>query len=385
MDLKKFTTESPGRLQPIDQPQGRSAFVPHPLPANCQFPSKLWPLLLEAMAKVSLLEGIGRTLPNSGLLLSPIESREAIQSSRIEGTYATPRELFLFELDPREPKPGENQVHDWLEVYNYRRALEYGTKSELPLSLRLIREIHRILMTAPRSKDKTPGVFRTIQVAIGSDLKFVPPPPLELPQCLHEFEQFLHAESGFQALVKCYLCHYQFETIHPFADGNGRVGRLLLAIMLQRECGLSKPWLYLSDYFERHRQQYCDLLFAVSASGAWHEWIEFCLLATRDHAEATIARCDKLRLLREEFSQRLQSHGGHIRLQRIVESLFHSPYVQVTEVRDRLNISYPTAKSDIERLCEAGILSVLADQTPLTYYSPEIYAAAYEDIEEASE
>jgi Fic family protein len=154
-----------------------------------------------------------------------------------------------------------------------------------------------------------------------------------------------------------------------------------MAIMMQQRCGLTKPWLFLSEYFERHRDEYCDLLFNVSANGSWGEWIEFCLMATIAQANATVERCDRLRALRETFAQRLREVGGHVRLNQIVESLFVSPFVRVTDVRDALSITYPTAKSDVKRLVDAGILAQLENAVPATYFSPEVFAIAYEGID----
>lgn len=169
--------------------------------------------------------------------------REAIRSSRLEGTYASPRELLLFELEPRESKSDRDPVNDHREVFNYRRALLQGTESELPLSLRLLRELHDILLTGVRGKEKSPGEFRRIPVGIGSEGRFIPPPADAIANCLDDLEKYFHREQAeIDGLVDCFLCHYQFETIHPFIDGNGRVGRLLLAIMMQQRLGMSKPW-----------------------------------------------------------------------------------------------------------------------------------------------
>lgn len=378
MDITKFTSDSPGRIVPIQRDWGADAFVPDPLPANCVFPSRLWPLLSDTKVQIALLEGIGRTLPNPGVLLKPLTHRESIQSSRIEGTYTSPKELLLQD----EPPPTETRKQDWLEVYNYERALDYSLKSELPLSLRLLRDMHRILMTGVRGQEKTPGEFRNLQVIIGRNRRFIPPPPELVPQCLHDFELYLNTENtSFDPLIKCFLSHYQFESIHPFSDGNGRVGRLLLAVMLQRECRLTKPWLYLSDYFEQHRDDYCDLMFAVSARGNWETWMEFCLLAAKTQAEQTILRCERLQKVREDFIQRLKNAGGKLKLHTIVEYLFHSPFVRVTDIRDNLKINYKTAKSDLQRLCGIGILTEMEGESQMTFYCPEIYAVAYEDLD----
>jgi Fic family protein len=181
----------------------------------------------------------------------------------------------------------------------------------LPLSLRLIRELHKILLTGVRGREKAPGAFRRVQVAIGATRQFVPSPRDRLMPCLDALEKYLHVKhSSYDPLVDCFLVHYQFLTIHPFMDGNGRVGRLLLALMLHRCCGLSKPWLYLSEYCDKHRDEYMERLFKVSTESAWDEWIEFCLRGARTQAEETIVRCQRLLKIREDFMDRIENVGG---------------------------------------------------------------------------
>jgi Fic family protein len=379
MDVSRFSSDSPGDVISIGH--GEHAFIPQPLLPNWTFPAELWPLLAEAKQQIGILEGIGRNLPNPAILLRPLEDREAIRSSSLEGTYATPRELLLFELDPKEASSARDPENDHLEVFNYRKALLHGVTSELPLSLRLLRDLHRILMTGVRGKDKTPGEFRKQQVAIGSSRRFVPPPPERLMDCLDPLEKSFHDETAaFDPLVQCFLMHYQFETIHPFNDGNGRVGRLLLAIMLQQKCQLTKPWLYLSEFYERYRDEYVQNLFNVSADGDWNSWIEFCLRGTVTQAQETITRCERLLAIRELFTQRVAEVGGSIRLSQIVDDIFYSPFVRVAALARRLGVTYPTAKADLERLVQAGILHELPLVSPKTYYAPEVYAVAYEEL-----
>jgi Fic family protein len=250
------------------------------------------------------------------------------------------------------------------------------------LSLRLIRELHATLMTGVRGKDRSPGAFRQGQVAIGVSHRFVPPPPQRLDECLDAFEKYLHVEQArYDPLVNCLLIHYQFETIHPFNDGNGRIGRLLLALMIQRCCRLSKPWLYLSEYYEEHRDEYAQCLFNVSAKADWETWIEFSLLGTVTQARDTIQRCERLLQTREAFMQKLREVGGSVRLHQIVEDVFHSPFVRVADLSRRLNVSYPTAKSDIERLVQAGILAELDNVTPKTFYAPAVFNVSYDQTD----
>jgi Fic family protein len=381
MDKALFDKSSPGRLVQIAA--NEVAFVPNALPPTWSFPSELWPLLAEAKQHIGELEGIGSVLPNPAILLRPLEDRESLQSSRLEGTYATPQELLLFELEPKEAASPTDRTNDYLEVFNYRRALHHGTSSPLPLSLRLVRELHEILLTGVRGRDKTPGEFRKVQVAIGATRRFVPPPPDLLFDCLSPLETAFHLDlmpHCLDPLVYSFLVHYQFETIHPFIDGNGRVGRLLLSIMLQQKCGLTKPWLHMSEFFEKHRDEYIAKLFSVSTAGTWTEWIHFCLVGVLSHTKETLLRCRRLLAAREDYMKRLAEAGGSIRLSQIVDLIFHSPFVRIPDLANRLNVTYPTAKSDVTRLVQVGILKELPIQPTKTFYAPEVFDVAYGEL-----
>ncbi len=384
MDPKLFVKSASGSMVPIprDPVTGNEhAFIPWPLPPEWEFSNRLWPLLADAKHQLGILEGLGRTLPNPTILLRPLEDRDAIKSSRLEGTYVTATELLVFEMQPRESKSEDDPTNPQREVLNYRRALQQGAASKLPLSLRLIRDLHHTLMSGVRGKDRTPGEFRRTQVAIGTDHRFVPPPPENLLEYLDPLEKYFHVKkSRYDPLVDCFLIHYQFETIHPFSDGNGRVGRLLLAIMLKQLCGLSKPWLYMSEYFEQRRDEYIQRLFNVSALGDWEGWIEFCLVGTAIQARDAIERCDRLRRIKETFMNKLPEIRGSTRLQQIVEDLFQSPFVRVADLKKKLEVTYPTAKADIGRLVSAGILRELKNISPKTYYAPKVFNVAYERL-----
>ena len=383
MDTKLFTNESPGDLVPMQTQWGQDhAFIPRPLPPNWEFPVNLWPLLAAAKSQVSLLEGVGRGLPNPALLLSPMSGREALQSSALEGTFSTAEELLLFELNPKQPQSEDDPVNDRLEVANYRKALEHGTKSDLPLTIRLLKEMHQILLAGVRGRNKDPGALRRKQVGIGAGGRFIPPPHNYVEDCLGDLEKFIHDKSSeYDPLVVCFLVHYQFETIHPFNDGNGRIGRLLLAMMIQQLSGLSKPWMYMSGFFNRYRDDYVQHLFNISTKGNWASWIEFCLQGTVEQAKDTIARCERLRALKEEYMQRLQDISGATRLIQIVEDIFDTPFVRVTDLPSRIGVSDPTARSDAERLVAAGILKVLPNSRPKVYYASEVFNIAYENLD----
>lgn len=380
MDRSLFSNPTTGRL--VDLPDGDSAFVPAPLPPPWEFPADLWPLLAEVKQELGLLEGIGRTLPTPNLLLRPLADREALQSSTIEGTYATPRELLLFEADPGDAESDSDERNEWREVSNYRRALHQGMNSDLPLSKRLIQQFHATLMDGVRGQETSPGRFRRIQVAIGTSRRFIPPPPEMVTPCLDDLERAFHnKKSPFDPLVDCFLVHYQFEAIHPFQDGNGRVGRLLLALMLKERCGFTKPWLYMSDYFERHRSDYMTGLFEVSTIGQWRGWIEFCLRGALSQARDTIDRCSTLLEIQKDFTTKLETSRGSIRLSQIVASVFDSPFVRVADIQRRLGVQYNTAKSDLSKLVDTGILRELPDVTPKTFYAPKVYEACYSDLD----
>lgn len=332
--------------------------------------------------QAGVLEWVGRNLPNPALLLRPLGDREAILSSRIEGTYATARELLLFEVDPRTPESDADRSNDWFEVFNCRRALHLCASATMPITRHLIRELHRVLLEGARGRERHPGRFREIQVAIGTNHRFLPPPPEKLADCLEQLETFMtNSNSPTQRLVDCFLVHYQFEAIHPFEDGNGRTGRMLLVIMLQAALQFTKPWLYMSDYFERHRHEYIDRLFAVSTRGEWTGWIEFCLKGVVEQARTTHERCQRLQDLKQAYHDRLSKLRGAGRLYQIVEWLFEQPLLRITRIAERLRITYPTAARDVERLTEAGIMAEFEDVRPKTYFAPEIYDAAFGDLE----
>ena len=386
MDMRRFKTDRTGEIVRIlrDETTGNQhAFVPSPLPPDWTFPVRLWPLLADARQRMGVLEGLGRNLPNPAILLRPLEDREAIRSSQLEGTYATAKELLLFEIQPRDSRSEDDPANRTREVLNYRKALNQAADSELPLSLRLIRNLHATLLDRVRGRDRSPGEFRKIQVAIGSDHRFVPPPPQTVMQCLDQLEKYLHTEDiGYDRLVHCFLVHYQFETIHPFVDGNGRVGRVVLALMLKQCCDMSKPWLYLSEYFEKNHEEYVEKLFNISARGDWESWLEYCLRGVVEQARMTIARCERLLRIREGFTERVHAiKKGSVRLHQIVENIFQSPFLRIRDLSLQSNVTYPTAKADVRRLMEAGILQKLENTSPKTFFAPEVYNVAYEELE----
>lgn len=358
MDPSDFTAESWGRL--VQATQGYLAFVPHPLPPRIDLTWGLVRRLSEADRALSELAGVARNFPNPHLLINPFVRREAVLSSRIEGTMASLSDLFLFEAaEVREPNPP-----DVREVATYVDALEYGLArlGQLPLSLRLIREIHARLMAGVRGQERTPGEFRALQNWIGPpgasllDATFVPPPVPEMHEALDAFERFLHAEPVLPPLIRLALIHYQFEAIHPFLDGNGRVGRLLVSLLLCHERLLPQPLLYLSAFFERRRPDYYGLLLAVSRRGDWPEWIEFFLQGVAEQSRDAIRRAGLLLDLWRDYRGRFEHARSSALLLRLVDYLFEHPFLSMPTASRLLGVTYRSAELNVQKLVRAGVL-----------------------------
>jgi len=341
-------------------PQGYWAFVPNPLPPKIDYPTSLARLLADASGALGELAGVGRLLPNPHLLIAPYIRREALLSSRIEGTQATLDDLFLFEAVPSRGR----LEPDLRELINYVRAMEYGLKrlEELPISCRLVREIHKYVVEGVRGSHGTPGEFRTSQNWIGppnctlNEATFIPPPVQEMKDAMSDWEKYLHSEPGEPPLVQCGLMHYQFEAVHPFLDGNGRVGRLLITFFLCQRGNLPQPLLYLSAYFERNRQEYYDRLLRVSTVGDWHGWLEFFLRGIVTQAKDAVNWSVQLMDLHENYRQRLLVKRVPKGTYGIVDSLFVNPYVTIKGASQEWGVSYKTARSAIEKLAELDIL-----------------------------
>jgi len=369
MDTALFKNSPSGKL--IRATGGYWAFVPNPLPPRLDWDGALVSLISSADIALGTLSGLGETLPNPHLLIYPFIRREAVLSSRIEGTQSSLSDLLLFEATKVE------RQRDVKEVQNYVRAMEYGLKrlNELPLSLRFIRELHSILMEGVRGEHTTPGEFRQSQNWIGSpgatldEATFVPPPVTEMQECLGQLEKFLHAETKLPPLAQVALVHYQFETVHPFLDGNGRIGRLLITLLLCQRNVLSKPLLYLSAFFEKHRQEYYELLLKVSSTGAWREWIEFFLRAVAEQSGDAVSRSRRLLELQRNYSQvarekRLPPTAGQL-----VELILMKPVLNIKIAQEFLKVSYPSAQNAISSLEEAGILTEITGRKRAKAYA----------------
>ena len=382
MKIEAFTDKKTGQLSPVSgMPGVTHAFVPDPLPPNWAWPDSFWPLLLDAHKALAGLDGTAKHLPNPELVLRPLQNREAQRSSSLEGTVTDPQQQALFQLDPTFPESAQDPVNANREVFNYGLALRLRLdgKNPLPLSLRLIRDLHRILMEGVRGSDKNPGGFRKSQNQIGQPPRYVPPPASRLNEALDAFEKYLHIERPYDPLVDAFLVHYQFEAIHPFLDGNGRVGRLLLAIMIAEWCGLASQWLYMSAYFEKNKDTYMDMLLRISTSGEWSEWIEFCLRGVVEQARDTQLRCERLLALHRDFHDRLRAIKGSVRLSTIVDDLFKVPVAMVSRVAREHKVTYPTARADLLRLEGAGLIKRIANYDQIAYYCPPIFDVTYAD------
>ena len=359
MRTADFSPESPGRL--VEIPHGVPAFVPDAMPDELALDHVAIRLLSDAEHAIGRLVGaVGRTV-NPFLVGSPLLHREAILSSRIEGTIATPEQLVLAEL--AGPSDVGEDVSDAEEVVNYMRAMRHGLRSKLPMSLRLMRDLHGVLMKGVRGGQDRPGEFRDVQNFIGSpgasigDARFVPPPPGAMRDCLDAFERRLHArDERLPILVKLAVVHYQFEAIHPFRDGNGRIGRLLLPLLLVREKRLEEPVLYLSAYLERNRKEYMDLMLAVSQKGAWLEWVRFFLKGIEESASESLEQTDTLLALRGRYHNQFRSARSFGVLQQLIDNLFVSPSITMTTTAKALKITPAAASANIRKLTEGGVL-----------------------------
>lgn len=387
MELNQFTDAKAGRVVPITTRTGADyAFVPSPLPGSWRMHPDLWPLVAKAQHHLGRLEQIKGILPNPSLLLRPLQRREAIHSSFLEGTYTTPEQLLLYEqalnagAEGHEAESRKSDEPANEEVYNYNEALREGhhwISAGKPLNAELILLLHRILMTGVRGRDKRPGEFRNKQNFVGGR-KFIPPPVGELQACINALMEYVgSSDDTFDPLVRAYVVHYQFEAIHPFEDGNGRVGRLLLSLCVSKWCDLTMPWLYMSEYFERYRHEYVTGLLRISTHGEWDEWIDFCLRGTIEQSTDAIDRCRKLQTLRDRYHEELGGHGP--RMRKIVELLFKHPVIRIGDVRDECAVSYETARVDTGKLVEAGIIQKIEGRYPQAFAAREILDMAYGD------
>ena len=360
MNPNDFLKSAPGRL--VKTSQGYWSFFVNPLPPELAWSGALVTLHSEAERELARLALAGEDFPHPYIMTRPFIRNEAVISSRIEGTQATLEDLYSYEVEQMsflEP------ASDAREVYNYVRALDHGLErvKTLPISLRLIRELHAQLMEGVRGEIMTPGEFRRSQNWIGpagctlETATYVPPPVEEMHMALDALEKFIHAPSDLPALTRLGLIHYQFEAIHPFLDGNGRVGRLLISLLLCQWGLLPRPVLYLSAYFERNRSEYYERLLAISRSGEWEVWLRFFLTGVRDQSREAAIRVQNLQQLRQRYRRHLASRRSAVRLSEAVDFLIGNPIFTVRGLQVGLDLAdFKTAQRYVDALEEAGIL-----------------------------
>jgi Fic family protein len=367
------------------QRAGYVAFIPAPLPPDPSVAlDDLQALLSRADQAVGRLDGVIQTVPNPDFFVYMYIRREAVLSSQIEGTQSTLEDLLAVELEPR---PAWRRLpQDVDEVVRYVHAMNYGLNrlSDLPLSLRLIREIHRELLSDGRGSHRLPGEFRESQNWIGpenaslAEATFVPPPVYEMSQALDNFERFLHQDE-LPALIHAGLAHAQFETIHPFLDGNGRVGRLLITFLLVFRGVLHRPLLYLSVYLKRNRAEYYDRLMAIRNSGDWESWLRFFLTGVAQTAEEATATARAILELREEHRHRIQEQTAGVNSLRLLDLLFARPLVHVNLVKDSLGIAFVTANKLVEQLEGLGVVEEITGRKRDRIFSYTPYVALFQD------
>ncbi|MEG4141649.1 MULTISPECIES: Fic family protein [unclassified Microcoleus] len=373
--------------QYVEQIAGYKAFIPNPLPPTPEIimDQEMWNLLSQADRALGRLDGATDALPNPDLFVFMYVRKEAVLSSQIEGTQASLIDVLEFESQALEPENPQEVA----EVVNYIAAINYGLErlKSLPVSLRLIREIHKELMQGVRGAERDPGEFRHTQNWIGAgrcslaDATYVPPPPYEMLQSLDNLEKFLYSPQPIPTLIKVGLAHAQFETIHPFLDGNGRTGRLLITFLLCEQNILQRPLLYISHYFKKYRSEYYDRLQAVRDSGNWESWLKFFLRGVYEVAQEAAATARKIVNLKEEHRQLVlnamgRRSGNAIAL---LESLYFRPIFTVEHTEAITSLSYPNANALIKALSDIGLLEEITGQKRNRAFSYAPYLAVFRD------
>lgn len=385
--MKTVPPERAGRY--IAQPTGYRAFLPAPLPPQppVQITPDMQVLLSKADRALGRLDGSILTLPHPDLFVYMYVRKEAVLSSQIEGTQSSLQDVLAAEAKILTP----NRPQDVNEVINYVRAMNHGLERlpDLPVSVRLIREIHTKLLAGVRGSHLTPGDVRTSQNWIGpagctlNEAIFVPPPPHEVARLLSDLERFLHTDTHLPLLVKIGLAHAQFETIHPFLDGNGRIGRLLITFLLCEQQVLVKPVLYLSHYFKQHRQHYYDHLQAIRDGGDWEGWLTFFLNGVVEVSKQATETARRILSLRENHRRAITDQlgraagNGH----RVLEHLYEHPIVSVNDVLDLIGTTYPAANDLVARMVEMAILQEITGQVRNRKFRYEPYIQLFNDAE----
>ncbi len=353
------------------------SFLPSPLPPQIEMDDEMVSLLVEANKQIYALEGISRYIPSIKLFASMYVRKEALMSSQIEGTQATLEDVL-------DPTIDQNANRDLSDVVNYVKATDYALErlNALPLCNRFIRETHAVLMNNVRGSDKSPGEFRSSQNWIGGagstikDARYIPPNPEDMIECMSDLEKYINGEDTLDTLIQAALIHYQFETIHPFLDGNGRIGRLLITLFLMEKKVLTSPALYISYYLKSNRIEYYDRMSEVRAKGDYEQWIKFFLRAISGAAKDAILAINELHNLHERNYAKIQELGrSRINASRLFEYVEHNPIIDIQKTADALDLSYNTVSAAIKKLCGLSIL----DSSPNASKKTFVYTA-YLDI-----
>jgi Fic family protein len=357
MSPNDFNNQSPGNL--VKSLDGQWAYVPNPLPAKVTWTDRLVVAASEAEAALGRLAGLGQKFPNPQRLVRMFLRREAELSSRIENTYARVRTQLLFKdlPDIRAKAP------DAQEVENNFRALELGLQSlkRREITQFLIKQLHHVLLKGVRGHDKTPGEYRRVQAHIGrsnriEEARFVPPPPHAVPECMEQLERFIREDQSIPRIARLAMTHYQFESIHPFADGNGRIGRVLILLMMCKWDMLPLPLFNPSAYLEGNRRLYYDHLLDVSQRGMWSEWIEFFSRGIAEECAGTIKRIEELESLRQLYQRKVRTTRSQGTLPKLVDELFGRPRVTLQDVQKMLKVWPASAQRHIDKLVSLNIL-----------------------------
>lgn len=358
--MKKEEFSKPtGKVVKIqDAPSEQFAFIPDFLPPKITIPSSIIKEIHQVERDVARFDGMMTSLQDPMILTQPLKYQEVQTSSDLEGTTVDLVNIVAYEIDPKEPKSIKDPRNDAREVANLKMAINHWIecKDNLPLSMRLIKELHQILMSGVRGGGRNPGEFRKLQNQIGTG-RFIPPPANELLELLNNLEKWINDPEPFHhPLLKSIIAHYQFEAIHPFMDGNGRVGRFILSIMVAQESGMNNPPLYMSAFFNEHRSQYYDFLYNVSTKSDWLNWIDFCLTGIGIQAKDGMIKYMKLQILQRDYLQKISKKDKSGRLRVIIDNIFTTPVVTVNEVMKKLEINWQTARNTIKQLEEFDIL-----------------------------
>jgi Fic family protein len=372
-------------------PAGYRAFIPANLPPDppLEMDAELIRLMSDADRSLGRLDGVATVLPNPNLFVAMYVRHEAVLSSQIEGTQSTLEDVLQFEINAK----GHDYPKDTEEVVNYVHAINYGLVrlDKLPLSLRLIREIHAKLLEGVRGSNRTPGEFRRSQNWIGppdcnlNTAAFVPPPVHEMYQALDNLEKFLHNATSLPVLIHCGLAHAQFETIHPFLDGNGRVGRLLITFLLCQREALQRPLLYLSHYLKFHRAEYYDRLMAIRNDGDWEGWLRFFLRGVHEVSESATSTARAILNLREQHRGMIIKMSGNAGVLRLLDHLFEQPVISVKIAAEYLQCSYIYANKLIHQLVELEMLRETTGGQRNRRYAYKPYLDLFEPPKPAAE